>query len=162
MHKQVLYIDMDNVLVDFKSALNLQPQEILEEFSGREDEIPHLFSQMQPMENAVESFMKLSQIFDTYILSTAPWNNPTAWVDKLEWVKKHLRDTAYKRLIISHHKNLNRGDYLIDDRTKNGAEKFVGELILFGSEKFPDWIAVVEYLTIYKSTQVKHNCNKIG
>jgi len=37
---------------------------------------------------------------------------------------------------------------LIDDREKNGADKFVGELILFGSEKFPDWKSVIEYLTI--------------
>jgi len=144
--KKILYIDMDNVLVDFKSALGIQPEEIKEEYSGREDEIPNLFSQMQPMKGAIESFNKLSKIYDTYILSTAPWNNPTAWRDKLEWVKKYLNDVAHKRLIISHHKNLNIGDYLIDDRIKNGAGEFNGELILFGSEKFLDWQAVCEYL----------------
>jgi 5'(3')-deoxyribonucleotidase len=52
----------------------------------------------------------------------------------------------YKRLIISHHKNLNNGDYLIDDREKNGAKEFAGELIQFGSEKFPDWNSVTDYL----------------
>jgi len=41
---------------------------------------------------------------------------------------------------------LNAGDYLIDDRTKRGADKFQGELILFGSDEFPDWKAVLEYL----------------
>jgi len=51
-----------------------------------------------------------------------------------------------KRLILSSHKNLNRGDYLIDDRTANGADKFSGELISFGTEKFPDWDAVLKYL----------------
>ena len=141
---------MDNVLVDFKSALDIQPSEILEEYSGKEDEIPNLFAQMQPMKNAVESFNQLSKMYDTYILSTAPWNNPTAWSDKLEWVKKFLGDAAYKRLILSHHKNLNKGDYLIDDRTKNGAGEFDGELILFGSEKFPDWQSVCTYLINYK------------
>ena len=35
---------------------------------------------------------------------------------------------------------------LIDDREKNGADRFVGELILFGSEKFPNWNSVVNYL----------------
>ena len=141
---------MDNVLVDFKAVLHIQPKEILEAYSGREDEIPNLFAQMQPMKDAVESFNKLSEKFDTYILSTAPWNNPTAWSDKLEWVKKYLGDAAYKRLIISHHKNLNKGNYLIDDRTKNGAGKFDGELILFGSEKFPDWQSVCDYLVLEK------------
>jgi len=144
--QKILYIDMDNVLVDFKSALDIQSKEILEEYSGRTDEIPGLFAQMQPMKDAVESFNKLSKMYDTYILSTAPWNNPTAWSDKLEWVKNHLGDAAYKRLILSHHKNLNKGDYLIDDRTKNGAGEFGGKLILFGSEKFPDWQSVCTYL----------------
>jgi len=44
--KKILYIDMDNVLVDFKSALDLQQEEILGEYSNREDEIPNLFAQM--------------------------------------------------------------------------------------------------------------------
>ncbi len=38
------------------------------------------------------------------------------------------------------------GDYLIDDRDRHGAKKFQGEWIQFGSEQFPDWKAVTEYL----------------
>jgi 5'(3')-deoxyribonucleotidase len=64
----------------------------------------------------------------------------------MEWVKKHLGRVAYKRLILSHNKHLNTGDYLIDDREKNGADKFDGELINFGSHEFPDWSAVIRYL----------------
>ena len=45
-----------------------------------------------------------------------------------------------------HHKELNRGDFLIDDRTGNGADVFEGEHIRFGMEKFPDWPAVMAYL----------------
>lgn len=130
MKKKIVYIDMDNVLVDFKSAINLHSEEVLEEYSGRLDEIPNIFSKMIPLKGAIKSFEKLSKVYDVYILSTAPWNNPTAWSDKLEWTKKHLGDSAYKRLILSHNKNLNKGDYLIDDRTKNGAGEFSGELIL--------------------------------
>ena len=145
MKKKILYVDMDNVLVDFKSALDIQPQEILDKYAGNEDEIPHFFGKMKPMEGAIESFTQLSEIYDIYILSTAPWENPTAWYDKLEWVKKYLGKPAYKRLIISHHKNLNKGDFLIDDRDKNGAGEFEG-LIHFGSDKFPNWKVVLEYL----------------
>jgi 5'(3')-deoxyribonucleotidase len=137
---------MDNVLVDFKSALDIQTEDILKKYADREDEIPNLFGKMQPMKDAVESFKKLSEKYDTYILSTAPWENPSAWSDKLEWVKNYLGEPAYKRLILTHHKDLNQGDYLIDDRKKNGAENFKGELILFCSEKFPDWEAVCAYL----------------
>jgi hypothetical protein len=38
------------------------------------------------------------------------------------------------------------GDYLIDDRTKNGAGEFSGELIQFGGKDFPDWKSVLNYL----------------
>lgn len=143
---KVLYVDMDNVLVDFISGVNKIPSDIVKQYEGRYDEIPNVFGLMAPREGAIEAFEKLSREFDTYILSTSPWNNPTAWQDKLVWVQKHLGEAAYKRLILSHHKNLNKGDYLIDDRTKNGADEFEGELIQFGTEKFPDWEAVVAYL----------------
>ena len=72
--------------------------------------------------------------------------NATALNDKLNWVKNYLGFHAHKRLILSHHKHLNHGDYLIDDRKKNGADKFVGELILFGGDNFPDWNSVIKYL----------------
>ena len=45
-----------------------------------------------------------------------------------------------------HCKNLCKGDYLIDNRPKNGAAEFEGEWIEFGSAKFPDWDSVLEYL----------------
>jgi len=143
---KIVYVDMDNVLVDFKSGIDkLSPAE-LAEFEGRFDEVPNIFSKMEPMHNAIESYIKLCSKFDTYILSTSPWENPTALNDKLDWVKKYLGQYAYKRLILSHNKHLNHGDYLIDDREKNGADKFTGELILFGGEKFPHWNSVIEYL----------------
>ena len=147
MSKKILYIDMDNVLVDFQTGIDKCDAATLREYDGRLDEVPHIFSKMQPTEGAVEAFKVLAERYDTYILSTAPWNNHTAWSDKLSWVKAHLGDGAYKRLILSHHKNLAKGDYLIDDRTKNGASDFEGELILFGSEQFPDWSSVTDYLS---------------
>ena len=49
-------------------------------------------------------------------------------------------------MIITHCKDLFEGDYLIDDRSKNSTSEFKGEWIQFGSERFPDWDAVVEYL----------------
>lgn len=138
---------MDNVLVDFQSGINQLSEEIQKQYAERLDEVPHIFSLMKPMEDAIESYRKLADRFDTYILSTAPWENPTAWHDKLIWVKKYLGKEAYKRLILSHNKHLNEGDYLIDDRDKhNGSDKFKGEFIHFGSDKFPDWESVIKYL----------------
>ena len=138
---------MDNVLVDFKTGIDRISSYNKKEYEGRYDEVPDIFSLMDPMEGAIESYNKLSSQYDTYILSTSPWDNPSAWQDKILWVKKYLEKSAYKRLILSHHKNLNRGDYLIDDRLKNGADKFIGEHIHFGTEKFPDWKSVLCYLS---------------
>ncbi|MFN5516170.1 MAG: 5' nucleotidase, NT5C type [Cyanobacteriota bacterium] len=144
--KKILYIDLDNVLVDFPSAFSCLPPELLREYEGRLDEIPGIFSRMKPLDGALFAFERLTRHFDVYILSTAPWGNPSAWSDKLLWVKTYLGDLAHKRLILSHHKHLNQGHFLIDDRRQNGAGQFGGELLLFGSESFPDWGAVLAYL----------------
>lgn len=146
MGKKILYVDMDNVLVDFTTGLRHYEAETLRVYEGRWDEIPGIFSNMQAVSGAIEAYTLLCRFFDTYILSTAPWENPSAWSDKLRWVKTHLGHTAYKRLILTHHKHLNVGDYLIDDRLHNGADRFSGELIHFASEAFPNWQAVVDYL----------------
>ena len=149
MKSKIVYVDMDNVLVDFKTGIEKLSSEDLELFKGEYDNAPHIFSKMEPMKNAIDSFNLLSNKFDTYILSTAPWNNPTAWHDKLKWVQKYLGESAYKRLILTHNKHLNFGDYLIDDRDNhNGSNLFKGEFIHFGSNKFPDWESVIKYLLV--------------
>ena len=144
--KKVLYVDMDNVLVDFPSGIAQLDESVQNEYADKLDQVPGIFALMAPMPRAIEAFKELSELFDTYILSTAPWENPSAWSDKLLWVKNHIGERAYKRLILSHHKNLNDGAYLIDDRTKNGADAFSGEHIHFGTQQFPNWEAVLRYL----------------
>jgi 5'(3')-deoxyribonucleotidase len=143
---KILYVDMDNVLVDFRTGIARLDESLVREYAEHLDDVPGIFALMEPMKDAVESFKTLAQRFDTYILSTSPWENPSAWSDKLEWIKKHLGTSAYKRLILTHHKNLNIGDYLIDDRTKNGTDQFKARHIHFGSEKFPNWRTVTSYL----------------
>lgn len=144
--RKILYFDMDNVLVDFLSAVPLLSPDVLKEYKDNLDEVPGVFSLMAPLPGAIDAFNELSQLFDAYILSTAPWENPSAWSDKLLWVKRHLGAAAHKRLILSHHKNLNRGDFLVDDRTKHGAGEFEGMHIQFGTARFPDWPAVLPFL----------------
>jgi len=145
-NKKILYIDMDGVLVDFDSEIKKIDADTFKKYNSNFCSIPSFFSKMNPIPGSIDACKKLSEKFDTYILSTAPWDNPSAWSDKLQWVKKYLGETAYRRLIITCHKNLNKGDYLIDDMEINGAEKFTGELILFGSDKFLNWESVLEYL----------------
>ena len=144
--QKILYIDMDGVIVDFTSAFAKLDNEILNQYKDNEEDIPGIFSLMEAMPDAIQSVELLAKHFDIYILSTAPWDNSSAWTDKIDWLKKYLPEVAYKKLILSHNKNLNKGDYLIDDRLKHGVTKFEGEHIHFGEGKFPNWNAVVEYL----------------
>ena len=144
--KKLLYVDMDNVLVDFPSGVARLDPAVVRAYEGRLDEVPGIFALMDPVPGAVEAFTALARRFDAYVLSTAPWENPSAWSDKLLWVKRHLGECAHKRLILTHHKDLNAGDFLVDDRTKNGVERFRGEHVHFGTPRFPDWPSVVAYL----------------
>lgn len=167
MKKEIVFIDMDNVLVDFASGLKRVSEEVKAEYAKDEkgkphyDDIPHLFSLMDPMPGAREAVAKLKERYELYILSTAPWNNPSAWSDKLEWVKKHFDDIKrqdadgkevpvfHKRLILSHHKDLccRDGAFLIDDRDRHGAKNFGDRWLNFGvDERFKDWGSVVSYL----------------
>lgn len=154
--KKVLYIDMDGVIADFDSAFDNLDPEVREQYRGREDAIPGLFVLMTPVPDAVEAVTELSTLFDTYVLSTVPWRNTSGASQKIEWIQRHFGagedGPLYKRVILSHHKHLNRGAFLIDDRPhRNGAAEFAdhnadGETIHFGSERFPGWAQVTEYL----------------
>lgn len=146
MNRKRIYFDMDGVIVDFASGVAKLTDEEREQYKNNIDEAPGLFALMDPIPGAIEAVQLLAKRYDVYILSTAPWNNPTAASDKVEWVKKHLNGVFHKRVIITHHKELLIGDYLIDDRSKNGASEFKGEWIHFGSEQFPDWDAVLQHL----------------
>ena len=69
--------------------------------------------------------------------------NPLSYTEKRLWVEDHLGFEAVERLIIAPDKSLLRGDVLIDDQAEGrGQEKFVGLVLIFGSEAFPSWVAV--------------------
>ena len=151
MKKLIMYIDMDGVLVDFESALTKVSPEVLEKFTGEYDNIPGIFALMDPMPGAIEAVDLLKEKYDLYILSSSPWENPTALGDKLAWVNKYFggegrENIFFRKVIFSSVKHLNRGDILIDDRTANGAGDFLGRHIHFGSSEFPNWQSVLNSL----------------
>lgn len=144
--KEIVYVDMDNVLVDFKSGIETLTEEERIKYDGHFDEVPGIFSKMRPNKGAIEAYQWLTNYFDVYILSTAPWENSSAWSDKLTWVRTHLEKEANRRLILSHHKNLLKGQYIIDDRTARGVSNFEGKHIHFGQPGFENWDQVILYL----------------
>lgn len=138
--KKIIYIDLDNTLADYlgmAKEMNIDPKDA--------KHIQGFFEKLQPMPGAIEAYNRLTQHFDVYILSTAPWSNPHSLYEKILWVKQYL-PTAYKNVIFSHHKDLNMGDYLIDDSLKNGAKDFHGKHIQIHSDAFPTWDDVLKYI----------------
>lgn len=119
---------MDGVIVDFQSGIDLLDEKTYKKYYDNFDEVPSIFGTMKPINGSIEAIKILSKHFDVYILSSPSWRNSTSYSDKAEWIHKYFgkdKDSPlYKRLILSHHKNLNNGDFLIDDRTKNGVSDF--------------------------------------
>jgi 5'-nucleotidase len=136
MTRKILYIDLDGVIVDYQSGFK--------NFVDKRSK--GFFEYMLPIDGALEAVKKLAEYYDVYFLSTAPWSNPHSWSEKRLWVEKHLGEIAFKKLILTHNKGLLKGDFLIDDTRKNGVLEFEGEFIQFGTEKFRDWNAIIEYL----------------
>ena len=143
---KTLFIDMDGVIVDFLQSIDNHPEK--DNYKGREDALPDVFLNALPLEHAIDSVGKLLDCgkYEVYIASTAPWATVESLTHKRIWIEKYFGDRLKKRLILTHRKDFLMGDYLIDDRLKNGAGEFKGELLHFGTAKYSDWKSVLEYL----------------
>ena len=156
--KKVLYIDMDGVIADFwKPIQMIQPKiddkKYFPNYSDQEKEVhsicernPRIFRDLEAIKGSIQATKPLFKKFDVYFLSTPMWNLPESFTDKRLWLEKHYGELAKKRLILTNRKDLSIGDFLVDDRLKNGAKEFTGNHIHFGTKKFPDWESVVKFL----------------
>jgi len=156
--KKILLVDMDGVIVDFRQHMIDTVKkfpELKEKYKDELDHIPGIFRYPKPMTGAIEAILKLhnSDKYDIFIATSAPWGNPESSTDKRYWIEKYFNKLFYKRLFITHRKDLLIGDYLIDDRLKNGAAEFKGELLPFGynhitdkMNKFETWDDILKYL----------------
>jgi 5'(3')-deoxyribonucleotidase len=149
MTNKIVYFDMDGTLVNFQSGIDKLTA--LPEHAGRKvdwDDVPEIFPLMDPVDGAIEAAKLIATMYDVYILSKSPWKNPNAPSDKHVWIKQHFGDDKnsifYKRVILSGHKHLNRGDFLIDDRRD---PRFEGIQIHFGCPMWPDWQTVTKALS---------------
>ncbi|MDR1088165.1 MAG: hypothetical protein LBL23_02675 [Coriobacteriales bacterium] len=145
-----IFFDMDGVLVDYAGGRAYASQYELKIVSGDLARIPGIFARLDPLPGALDAVAQLSRSYECHVLSTAPWENSSAWTDKVNWIFKYFgssKDSAFfQRINITHDKGMFTGDYLIDDRAKHGVVRFSGEWIEFGSSEFPNWQAVLDYL----------------
>ena len=157
--KKIVYIDMDGVIVDFGKAIKdwFEKHPHLEErYKTHPDHIQGLFRIAPPIKGAIEAIKKLhnSGKYELFIATSAPWGNPQSLTDKRFWLEDYFDNIFHKRLFTTHRKDLLMGDFLIDDRLKNGAGEFGGELLRFGYDwendnkpnEYPDWDSILDYL----------------
>ena len=144
MRKKIVYVDMDNVLCNFtksyKAGLIKNPtQQYPQSEMG-------FFINLEEMTDSISSFRKLQEKYDVWILTRPSFYNLNCFTEKATWVIEHFDFDVLTQTIMCGNKSLLKGDYLIDDTNNDGQSDFEGEWLEFGSEKFPDWNSVVEYL----------------
>lgn len=159
MIKKVVFIDMDGVIVDLGTNINNwfnKHPDLHNKYKQNPDHIPGIFRNPPPIKGAIEAVNKLaySGKYELYIATSVPWENSESYFDKKHWVENHFGKLFHKRIFSTHSKNMLIGDYLIDDRKKNGAVEFRGELLRFGFDwendnkpnEYPTWEAILKKL----------------
>lgn len=154
--KIVIYIDMDDTICDYMSA----------HLANVSRSMPYPQSQLgfylnlAPLPGAVEGVKKLLTMkeFDVYILTAPSVINSHSYTEKRLWIEKYFGLEFCHKLILSPNKGLLSGHYLIDDIVVGkGQEDFKGELITYGSLKYPDWDTVLKFFDTLHSENQKVN-----
>jgi len=142
----IIYVDLDDTLCDFHGAyISAKAKNPEIEYPQSQ---PGFYLSLKPLPEAVEVFHWLQglHLVGVCILTAPSIKNPHSYTEKRLWVEKHLGWEAVENLIISPYKNLNIGDFLIDNLDQgNGQDDFSGKLLHFGSDKFPDWKAIQSF-----------------
>jgi len=150
--KKTLAIDMDGVIADFDknidvwaNKLGITAKEFKEKKLYRQ---PKFYFELELISGAVESIKKLDEYFYIRFLSAPSWGNPDSFTEKRLWIEKYFGEWGEKRMDLTFRKDNFLCHFLVDDRFKYGAAEGIGEHIIFGSEQFPNWEVVTEYLIL--------------
>ena len=114
-NKKIIYVDLDGVIVDLLGFIDSEyNKEYIDQigYGTIIDRDARPFYKAKPITGAIDAINQLqaSEKYEVYLLSTAPWANEEAWKAKRIWVDDHLGHIMNRRLILSHNKNLLKGD----------------------------------------------------
>jgi hypothetical protein len=150
MQPKTVLIDLDNTSVDFLTAkreqLCLQTRPYPQGRKG-------FYLNLKPMPDAVEAIHAIENDprYKVYFCTAPSMSllNTFCWSEKAESVIRLFGDKFYYRLIMAFDKSMVIGDILIDDIPEGrGQERFDGELVLFGSDQYPNWQSIMNHLGI--------------
>lgn len=134
MDKEIILIDMDEVIVDFYSHPTLKIPK--DEYNHPNMFEEGYFRNLKPLPGAIKAVRKLinSNEYDVYIATKPVAELPYSYSDKVRWIKEYLPELESK-IILAQVKGMLKGDYLIDDTPEN-AKGFDGEFIHFDRSIF--------------------------
>ena len=134
----IVHVDMDDCLCKYKEAyINAYISNPSIEYP---QSVPGFFLSLEPLPGAIEAVKWLEQHHEVYITTRPSYLNVHCYSEKREWVEKYFGLHTCKNLTFAPNKGLIIGDVLIDDFHW---ERFTGRQILFGSNEFPNWEAVL-------------------
>lgn len=136
MRKQILLLDQDNVLADWRGYFDSQIEErfgitpiVAKQFKMLDNyppehhdkvqqvlDLPDFYLNLEVIPGAVDAINYLNERFDVFIC-TSPYTTTLGSVShKYEWVTKHLGPEWVNQVIITKDKTLVRGVALVDDK----------------------------------------------
>ncbi len=108
-------------------------------------EIAEVMPELVILNDMNKEYIDYDKIIEWSIKKSTSDNQIYEFFQELE---EQFGELANRKLILTHRKDLIKGDILIDDRPNNGADKFQGVWIQFGSQSFPDWKSILIHLNL--------------
>ena len=96
----------------------------------------------EPVSESAFAVEQLARAYDVYVVFGESWHKTGEWFTAKQWADERIGVSIYNRFIISGHKEMLLGDYLIDTKV---SEDFMGTSLCFGKDPFKTWRDVLTY-----------------
>lgn len=153
-----IYIDLDGTVCNIKKAVedfrtnsSLEKESTYYKYPWAQ---PGFFTNLEPIENSIESVSLLSENHDVWFLSRPSFKNIDSYSDKARWVKNYFGYEFQKKLILCGDKSLLTGRVLIDDSDNANQNKFGGIWIRIFSDEYPDWGTVIKRVKLIEEIPI--------